>query len=132
MSTVVQVPSDIKTLPRELVDFARRQVVNAMLYKGSERRREGRYPMMVPVRALWLDDHYEPIGGHFDLITRDMSASAIGLLHTEPLEGERMAIQFVIADTKVNMVIDMIWNREMGPFYGAAGRFVTRLDAFPY
>jgi hypothetical protein len=127
-----QILSDIKTLPKELVDFARRQVINAMLYKGDERRAEGRYPMMVPVRAAWLDRADQPLGKCFDLITRDLSATGISLIYTDPLEGDRMAIHFVIADTEVNMIIEMIWNKDMGPFYGAAGRFVTKLEYFPY
>ena len=131
MSTALQVVDDVKTLPRELVDFARRQVVNAMLYKGDERRREGRYPMMLPVRAVWVDDNDEAVGESFELITRDVSSTGIALLHTQPLDGERLAIQFSIADTLVNMVIEMIWDREMGTFHGAAGRFVVKLDQFP-
>jgi hypothetical protein len=127
-----QLVGDIKTLPKELVDFARRQVVNAMLYKGHERRVEGRYPMMLPVHAVWVDENNEPIGESFDLITRDMSSTGIALIHTRPINrARRLAIHFFISDTEVNLIIEMIWSRDMGPFYGAAGRFVAKLDHFP-
>jgi hypothetical protein len=126
-----QLVGDIKTLPKELVDFARRQVVNAMLYKGHERRVEGRYPMMLPVHAVWVDENNESIGESFDLITRDVSSTGIALIHNRPINRDRMAIHFIIAETEVDLVIEMIWSRDMGPFYGAAGRFVAKLDHFP-
>ena len=131
MDTTAQSQSAIKTLPKELVDFARRQVVNAMFFKGDERRREGRYPMMLPVRAVQVDADNKPLGECFDLITRDMSSTGISLIHTDPIQGDRLAIHFFIAETEVNLVIDIVWSRELGPFYGAAGRFVVKLDQFP-
>jgi hypothetical protein len=87
--------------------------------------------MMLPVHAVWVDENNEPMGESFDLITRDMSSTGIALIHTRPIDSERMAIRFFIAETEVNLVIEMIWKREMCPFYGAAGRFVAKLDRFP-
>ena len=122
---------DTSSLPKELVDFARRQVVNAILYKGDERRREERQPMMVPVRAVEVDHNDRPLGAPFDLITRDISSNTIGLIYTEPVEAERMVVEFSIAGTTVTLVIETIWHGPLGPFYGCAGRYIDRLDSFP-
>ena len=123
--------ADVTGLPTELVEFTRRQIVNATMYRGDEQRAEGRHLMMLPVRAVEVNENHAAIGEPFDLITRDLSASAIGLVHTDPIDGERLALNFHIAGTDVNVVVNLIWSRPMGPFYGAAGKFVTKLNGFP-
>ncbi|MEM1071036.1 MAG: hypothetical protein AAGG48_31160 [Planctomycetota bacterium] len=122
---------DTSALPKELVDFARRQVVNAILYKGDERRREERQPMMVPVRAVVVDENNQAIDRPFDLITRDVSSNTIGLIYTDPMEAERMVVEFSIAGTKVILATETIWSGPLGPFYGCAGRYIDRLTEFP-
>lgn len=122
---------DFDAIPRELVDFARRQVVNAKLYKGDERRREIRHPMVAPVRIVAVDDKNQVIGEPFDLVTRDISASGIGLIHSEEITGDRFAIHMSLAQTDVYMAIAITWTAPLGPFYGAAGWYIERLDRFP-
>ncbi len=122
---------DTHTLPKELVDFARWQVVNAILYKGDERRREQRQPMMVPVRAVAVNEQNESVGEPFDLITRDISSNTIGLIYTDAVESDRLVVQFSIAGTEVTLVTEKVWAGPLGPFYGFAGRYLERLNAFP-
>ena len=122
---------DTDNLPQELVDFARRQVVNAIMYKGDQRRREERQPMLVPVRAVAVDEENQPVAEPFNLITRDISSNTIGLIYTDPMDAERMVVQFSIAGTDVTLVIETVWSGSLGPFYGCAGRYVDRLDEFP-
>ena len=124
-------PEDIKHLPSELVDYARRQIVNATLYKGDERRLEGRYPMILPVRAVAVDEHYHVTGETFHLITREVSATGIGLLHTERIDADYLALNFSVAGVEVNLIARVIWSAPQGPFYGAGGRFDAKLEAFP-
>lgn len=119
------------TVSKELVDFARRQLVNATLYKGDERRREERHPMMVPVLAVGVDENNQPLGEPFDAITRDVATTSIGLFHAEPILHERLAIHMTLANTDVDLVITMKWKSPMGPFYGSAGVYVEKLDRFP-
>lgn len=118
-------------LPRELVDFARRQFVNATLYKGDERRREYRHPMVLPVRAVAVDFDAKPIGEPFDVITRDVSSTSIGVIHTNLVQSEYLAIRLPMAGIEVNLMIELLWSGAMGPFYGAAGRYLRRLSEFP-
>ncbi|MDG2223868.1 MAG: hypothetical protein P8L85_20985 [Rubripirellula sp.] len=122
---------DTSNLPQELVDFARRQVINAIMYKGDQRRREERQPMLLQVRAVAVDEANQPLGEPFDLITRDISSNTIGLIYTEPMNANRMVIQFSIAGTDVTLVTETIWSGSLGPFYGCAGRYLDRLDHFP-
>ena len=122
---------DFTTIPQELFDFARRQVVNALLYKGDERRREGRHPMVVPVRMVAIDEANRSLDEPFQVVTRDVSTNSIGLIHFDEFEGDRFAIHLSLAQTDVFMAIELIWSGEMGPFYGAGGRYVEKLSEFP-
>lgn len=127
----IECPEDISHLTAELVAFARRQIVNAVLYRGDERRRRDRHHMMLPVRAVPVDKYNRPCGQPFDLITRDISATSISLLHTEEITDERLGLQFRIAGDDVNVVIDIVWSEPLGPFYGAGGEFRDKLAQFP-
>ncbi len=127
----IECPEETSHLPQELVDFARRQIVNATMYKGDERRKEGRHYILLPVRAVPVDTDNFPSGDSFDLITRDISASAISLFHMDEIDYPRLALQLRVADETVNVVVDVIWSEPLGPFYGAGGEFREKLSYFP-
>jgi hypothetical protein len=118
-------------LPVELVDFARGEFVRAMAYRGDERRSEGRYPMLVPILAVAMDEDGLPTGPPMDMITRDISATSIGVIHSEPITAERLAIQVRLAGRDVDLIARVVWSRPLGPFFAAAGQYVGRLDRFP-
>ena len=118
-------------LPPELVDFAKRQFVNAHYYRGDERRSEERHPMILPVRAVAVDDNGNPTGDPFELVTRDVSATSIGMIHTDLVEADHLAIELKLAGTQVDLMIQVMWSGEMGPFYGVAGKYTRRLSRFP-
>lgn len=122
---------DFATIPRELFDFARRQVANALMYKGDERRRELRNPMVVPVRMVAVDECNQPIGDPFQVVTRDVSKNTVGLIHFDEIAEDRFAIHMQLAQTDVFMVIRIVWSGPTGPFYGAAGEYIQKLTAFP-
>ena len=118
-------------LSSELVAFARRQLVNATLYKGDQRRREERHPMMLPVLAVSVDESNQPIGDPFEVITRDVAATSIGLIHAEHMPHDRIAIHMTLANTEVDLVVELKWREPLGPFYGSGGAYLERLDRFP-
>lgn len=119
------------TLSNELVAFAKRQLVNATLYKGDQRRREERHPMMLPVLAVSVDENNQPNSDPFEVITRDVAPKSIGLIHAEHMRYDRIAIHFTLASTNVDIVIALKWREAMGPFYGSGGVYLERLDRFP-
>ncbi|MEE2937892.1 MAG: hypothetical protein VYA84_18040 [Planctomycetota bacterium] len=134
MCTLIQDSLQIgnaSNLPQELVDFARRQVVNASMYKGDRQRRAERQPMLLQVLAVAVDAKNQPLGETFNLITRDISRNTIGLIYTEPLDAYRLVVQFSLAGTDVTLATELVWSRSMGPFYGCACRYVDRLDHLP-
>ena len=118
-------------LSSELVAFARRQLVNATLYKGDRRRREERHPMMLPVLVVPVDEDNQPISVPFEVITRDVAATSIGLIHAEQMPHDRIAIHMTLANTEVDLVVELKWREPLGPFYGSGGDYLERLDRFP-
>jgi hypothetical protein len=119
------------TLSQELIDFARRQLVNAVMYKGDERRRDQRYPMMLPVLVVPVDEDNQAIGEMFEVISRDVASNSIGLFHTEKISHHRVAIHMLLANTEVNLVIEVTWEGPQGPFRGFGGRYVDKIAKFP-
>jgi hypothetical protein len=119
------------TLSRPFIEFARRQLVNATLYKGPDKRTEGRHPMMLPALVVPIDERNQPIDDVFEVVTRDVASTSIGLFHQEPLNHKRLALHMFMAGTEVNLVLQIVWKGPMGPFYGSAGWYVDRLEEFP-
>ena len=55
-------------------------------YEPPERRLAERYPLNVVALATLLDSDRRPVGEPFPVLTRDMSASGIGLVHSRPID----------------------------------------------
>ena len=119
------------TLSRPFLEFARRQLVNATLYRGAERRLEDRHPMMLPGLVVPVDESNQTIGEVSEVVTRDVATSSIGLFHQEPFDEKRLALHMHMSGTKVNLIIKVIWKGPMGPFFGSAGWYVDKIDDFP-
>jgi hypothetical protein len=117
--------------PRELLSFVERQIRNAPRHTGPERRSENRYLMAVPVLVQPVDKKHNPIGDAFAAVTRDISPTAIGLVHTEEVAHRLLAIQMRLADELVNVIVELLWCEPLGPFEYLGARFVAKLDSFP-
>ena len=130
VSHTTSVPNSLKP-PRELIAFAERQIREAQRYPGLERRSERRNLMVLPVVAQVVDDDFQPINAPFSLVTRDISPTGIGLIHIDPFEEELLALQMAIAGEKVIVVVEVMWQRSIGPFYYSGAIFVEKLDHFP-
>ncbi|MGI9473957.1 MAG: hypothetical protein ACR2NZ_20605 [Rubripirellula sp.] len=118
-------------LPKELVDFARRQFVNATYYRGGERRSEQRHVLMIPVVVVCVDEDNQPLDEPFEVITRDVSATSVGLFHTDEIKHDRIAVHMLLAGTEVNLIVSLKWRSPMGPFYGSGGIYIEKLEQFP-
>ncbi|MHC4178419.1 MAG: PilZ domain-containing protein [Planctomycetota bacterium] len=117
--------------PAELVSFVERNVRDARSYSGPERRMERRYLMAVPVLAQHVDERSSALGDPFAVVSRNISPTGIGLVHTKPIEQTLLAIQMFLADEEVNLVVDVVWCKPLGPFYYFGGTFVKKLPSFP-
>ena len=100
-------------LSREFIDFARRQLVNATMFRTPNRRQEERFPMMLPIVAVAIDENNEPISEVFEMISRDVASATIGLFHQEPLQHDRFAIRLCLAQTMTDLAVELIWQNQM-------------------
>ncbi len=120
------------TISDELARFARRQFQNATKFAAhDERRCEERVPLLVTVLAVPINKENEPIKAPFEMLTRDVSDSALGLIHVEPMRHERLAAMFELNGKEHVFTAELIRREARGPFHGSALRFLDVLDKFP-
>lgn len=131
-SKSVELKEYLGTISDELARFARRQFQNATMFAGhDERRSEERVPILVTVLAVPIDEENDPIEAPFEMLTRDVSDSALGLIHVEPMEHERLAAMFELNGKEHIFTAELIRREARGPFHGSALRFLDVLDEFP-
>jgi hypothetical protein len=96
---------------RELVDEAQRDFV-------VDRRREHRFPLLIPVTVTPVREG----ASTFAAVTRDVSLRGVSLLHTGPVEDHYLRIQFKPDAPPV--VIEVLRRRKVGPLFEIAGKFL--------
>jgi hypothetical protein len=131
MSTATAVHAIVAKPPKELFDFAKRQVFNTKSRQGGERRVCERDAIAVPVVVQPVDKRLMPVGGAFHVVTRDLSPKGVGLVHLVPIPGESLALHMVLANTEVNLLVRVVWRGPLGPFYGTGAEFTSKLQHFP-
>lgn len=117
--------------PAELVSFVERLIRDTKPFHRAERRSHRRYLMAVPISAQPVDDQGNPLGPAFSAMTRDISPIAIGLIHTERIEDQRLAIQLSLAGERVNLLTEIQHCSAMGPYYHIGAKLLSKLDRFP-
>ncbi len=122
-----------------LEDIVREQDKRSAI--GPELRRHKRYPLSVYAMATPLDDGFRPCGSPFPVLTRDVSAVRIGLVHSRPLDMKFVTLDFTTADGRqMHMTIEVLRCNvflcgtdaavrravdDMCTYYESGGRFVA-------
>ena len=96
---------------RELVDEAQRDFV-------VDRRREHRFPLLIPAAVTPVREG----ASTFAAVTRDVSLRGVSLLHTGPVEDHYLRVQFKADAPPV--VIEVLRRRKVGPLFEIAGKFL--------
>ena len=109
-----------------LVAFAERQVRNVSEFRGDDRRIGRRHLMVLPVVLQPLDDDLQPSGEMFAAVSRDISVTGIGLIHTVPVPRKRFNLRMNLASEDVNLLTEFVWCKALGPFYYIGGRFLAK------
>ena len=118
--------------PAELVAFVKRQIRDARLYNGPERRSEERHLMAVPVVVQPIDEHSNPTGAPFAAVTRDISPTGVGLVHGESVEAKLLALRMHLGEEEVNLAVEVKWCRAFGPYHYVGGKPISKLASFPH
>jgi hypothetical protein len=112
----------------ELVAFAQRQVRNAKLHHGTERRSEHRHLVVVPVVAQPVNEDFVAIDSPFPMVTRDISTTGVGLIHTEYTDHRWLALRMTVAGECVELASKVLWCQALGPFYSLGCQVVANLQ----
>ena len=105
MSTTKIPPTTAPPPPAELVAFVEKEIRRARPYGGLERRSDKRYLVAMPVVVQPVDEQSNAIGLPFVAVTRDISASGIGLVHTKPIEQGMVALRLSFEGKEVELVV---------------------------
>ena len=131
MNDGVSCPTRALEPPAELLDFAERQVRDARHQAADDRRKQRRYLMVIPVTVQPLDGNLQPKGEAFATASRDISPKGVGLLHTDPIERGLVALRLSFGLEDVDIVTEILWCKERGPFYYVGGKFIRMLKSIP-
>jgi hypothetical protein len=81
---------------------------------------------MIGIPAMQLDDDLFPVGEEFMVISRNLSASGIAIVHTHPLEG-KLAILIELPETgHVQLLLTIVRSKKVGLLYEMGGSFFDR------
>jgi hypothetical protein len=97
-------------------------------YDGLDRRAFQRTAVAVEVRLQPMDSSFAPAGEVFTAITRDISASGVGLVSTRPVKAAFLSLQLPATQNQPpQWVVRVSRCQPMGGFYDVGTSFVTAL-----
>ena len=84
---------------------------------------------MVEVWVQPVDSGFEPLGEPFTAVSRDISSSGIGLMHTRAIREKYLWLRLETrGGVKMNVVAEVLRCRPLGMFYEIGAKFVAKLD----
>jgi len=95
------------------------------------KRESERFQMATWVPAVLIDEQLEPSGDPFLVMTRNISTSGIALVHTQPIQEGRIAIELTGASgERIQLALQILRCRELDRFYELGCRYLRRLGTF--
>jgi len=96
---------------------------------GLERRQSVRHRLGVPASVIPVDETFRRIALIFVAIVQDVSAGGVCLIHTRPVNAERLVIELPSQDgAKMQMAVEVLRCRPKSHFYEIGGKFITRMS----
>jgi len=118
---------DLPSPPDRIGEFLSRFTVPSP-FAFSNRRSEPRLELTFGVVAIALNEKLERVDGPLIMYTRDISASAVGLIATRPVETEHMAIGWTSHDAdSLWTIVRVIRSRSYRTLHDVTGVFVKDL-----
>jgi hypothetical protein len=113
-----------------LVAFVNRQVCQANLYTGSERRGEFRHHLVEPVQVYPADETFSPVGPPTVMVIRDISARGLGLVYEEDLFNSKLIlVRISLPRLEAILGATVQWNRPVGPFNHIGCEIAPQFDS---
>jgi CheY-like chemotaxis protein len=113
--------------PAAMLSFVQMHVAKVGNYDPSEKE----HLTVVPVLAQPVDDKFDPVAPPRAVVTRDISSKSIGLVHSTPFRDPLLALQMLLGDEQVNIVVELQWSMNLGVYHYSGGRIVSALASFP-
>jgi PilZ domain len=110
-----------------LIEFVKQRAATKAGWR--EMRRTKRIAVQLEVVVQPLNESNRPSGRPFPAVTRDVSTGGLCLMHTRPAPTAALFVEIQRPDeTPLYVVLKVLRNRPVGPFYEIAGEFVP-IDA---
>jgi hypothetical protein len=110
----------------EAAEFVRRLVHDKTHYNGPERRRCPRYPLVVPVSVMPLDEQFRPAGSLYRAVTRNISATGVSIISQTRLQADYLSLLLVNSSADyLEVVVRVARTAMIGPMFEFAGPFVA-------
>ncbi len=114
--------------PAELIQFVDR-LAKDIASHSHEQRRFPRYKLICEVWTQPVDNQFEPLGDAFKAISRDISSSGIGLMHTRAIRDKYLWLRLTTPGaSRMNVIVEVVRCRPLGLFYEIGAKFVAKLD----
>ena len=121
-------PASLLHPPKAVIGFVER-LTSGVFTPGKERRKEPRYSVATIVEVQPLDEAFQPEGDAFRVVTRDISASGIGILDSRPVHSKYLAVQLTSPEgEQMQTVMEVLRCQPLGNIYDIGGQFVTGQD----
>lgn len=91
-----------------------------------ELRRHPRWPLMMSIPVVKLDDDLFPVGDEFTVISRNLSPGGIAIVHKRPLEGKLAVLIELPESGHVQLLMEIVRSKKVGPLYEMGGAFFDR------
>ncbi len=120
--------------PPELIAFAERLARQQLgLESGetaeAEERQHTRHKLTTKVWVQPIDAAYDPAGDPFYAVTRDISSTGLGMVHTRAVHSPFLRVRFPNRDPgQTDLVLKVVRCGALGLFYDISGEFVGRIN----
>jgi len=115
----------------QLIAFVNRQIRNTQSYEGPERRTEQRQHVVLPVTVQPIDEQLGPLGQPLAMVTHNLSAGGVALVHEQPMNYNRVALRMSVDGEEVLLIGEIRWRGPLGPFNMCGCKVIAKLDRFP-
>jgi hypothetical protein len=113
--------------PTQAIDVFIGRLTSGVYASRKERRKEPRFSLAAVIDVQPLDAEFRPVGGFYQVVTRDISRSGIGILDTRPVKSTYLALHIVnFQGEKLDVVAQVLRCQQLGAagVYDIGCRFV--------
>ncbi len=119
-----------ETVRQQAINLSNRRAADSA---GHDKRRSERVSRSLVAPAIRISEALTPIGKPFRIMVANISREGIGLVHSDRIYPERIAIELPSSnEDPMQLIARIVRDRPLTyPFYELGGEFVLRLGSLP-